>query len=49
VPRHARLAEADDARSIAEVVAGLVAGNWVRTIGWSARCAIAVAMVARLT
>lgn len=48
VPRHARLAEERDVASIADVVARLVAGNWIRTIGWSARCVIAVVMVVRL-
>jgi hypothetical protein len=48
VPRHARLAEERDGASIAGVVASLVAGNWIRTIGWSARCVIAAVMVVRL-
>lgn len=41
VPRHAELnAGHDDA-----TVRRLVRSNWVRTVGWSARCAVAVAMV----
>jgi hypothetical protein len=44
VPRHARLA--DDPSTVAETVASLVAGNWVRTVGWSLRAVLAAVMVA---
>jgi hypothetical protein len=41
IPQHAELNEGyDDA-----TVRRLVRSNWVRTLGWSGRCAIAVAMV----
>ncbi len=42
VPSHARLTRGYDARAHA----GLVAGNWVRTAGWSLRGAIALALLA---
>lgn len=45
VPRHGRLAGERDASRIGETVSGLVRSNWVRTVGWSLRCALAVAMV----
>lgn len=41
VPRHQRLSVAHDDRTIAT----LVSTNWIRTAGWSARGALAVAMV----
>ena len=44
VPRHRRLGEGFDAG----VARSLVSSNWVRTAGWSARGALALAMVARL-
>lgn len=49
VPNHARLAEQDDDRAISDTVRRLVAGNWVRTIGWSICCGFAVAMLASAT
>lgn len=42
VPAHGRLGTTYDAR----VVHRLVRTNWVRTIGWSARTVVAVAMLA---
>jgi len=42
VPQHAALAEAFDGSRVRR----LVRSNWVRTVGWSARCAIAVGLVA---
>jgi len=33
----------------ADVAHRLVAGNWIRTIAWSARAALALWMVARCT
>ena len=45
VPRHARLAEATDAVTITATVHRLVSGNWVRTVGWSVCCVLAVVMV----
>jgi hypothetical protein len=44
VPQHGRLAAGFDAQAHT----WLVASNWVRTIGWTLRAAIATAMVARL-
>lgn len=41
VPAHRRLS----ARADAEVMARLVRTNWIRTIGWSARSVVAVAMI----
>lgn len=41
VPAHRRLS----ARADAEVMAHLVRTNWIRTIGWSARSVVAVAMI----
>jgi uncharacterized membrane protein len=46
VPRHARLAEESSSDGLREVVASLVAGNWIRTVGWSARAALAAVIVA---
>ncbi len=40
VPRHAELNEGYDDATLRR----LVRSNWVRTLGWSGRCAIAVAM-----
>jgi hypothetical protein len=45
VPAHARL----DAGPDAATQRALVAGNWIRTVAWSARAAIALAMLARVT
>ena len=42
VPRHGELVNGYKE----EIVTKLVASNWVRTIGWSARAGIAVAIVA---
>lgn len=42
VPQHAALASGYDALRVRR----LVRTNWVRTIGWGVRCAIAVGMVA---
>lgn len=44
VPQHGRLAAGFDAQAHT----WLVASNWVRTIAWTLRAAIATAMVARL-
>jgi hypothetical protein len=44
VPQHGRLAAGFDAQAHA----WLVASNWVRTIAWTLRAAIATAMLARL-
>jgi hypothetical protein len=41
VPAHGRLSSGSDA----EVIRRLVATNWIRTAGWSARGAVAVAMI----
>lgn len=41
VPAHAALAESADQATIAR----LVRTNWIRTIGWSARTVVAVAML----
>jgi len=41
VPRHAELNEGYDDATLRR----LVLSNWVRTVGWSVRCAIAVAML----
>lgn len=41
VPRHAELNEGYDEVTLRR----LVLSNWVRTVGWSVRCALAVAMV----
>lgn len=41
VPRHAELNNGYDDAALQR----LVRSNWVRTIGWSGRCAIAVALV----
>ncbi len=46
VPRHARLVEENSTEALREVVSSLVAGNWVRTVGWSARAVLAGVMVA---
>lgn len=42
VPRHRELARAVDA----DTVGRLVAGNWVRTVAWTARAAVVVSMLA---
>ncbi len=42
VPRHTALAEGFNATAHA----GLVATNWIRTVGWSLRAALSLAMVA---
>ena len=42
VPCHARLAAGFDA----EVHARLVSSNWIRTVGWTARGALSLAMIA---
>ena len=41
VPRHAELNEGYDDATLRR----LVLSNWVRTVGWSVRCTIAVAMM----
>ena len=45
VPQHGALGGGFDA----DVARRLVAGNWIRTIAWSARAALALWMVARCT
>lgn len=45
VPMHASLSERHDTA----VVARLVRSNWLRTIGWSIRTALAVAMLVQVT
>jgi ATP/ADP translocase len=38
--------EENSTEALREVVSSLVAGNWVRTVGWSARAVLAGVMVA---
>ena len=44
VPAHSRLAAGHDAGTVRR----LVAGNWVRTVGWTARGALTVAMLVQV-
>lgn len=41
VPAHRRLSQGDDAATVDR----LVTTNWIRTVGWSSRSVIAIAMV----
>lgn len=45
VPRHRRLADG----FVPAVSESLTVTNWIRTMGWSARCVVAIAMVLSLT
>jgi fatty acid desaturase len=45
VPAHARLVDGHDPSTVRR----LVSGNWVRTVGWSARGALVAAMVVLAT
>jgi hypothetical protein len=45
VPAHRRLSEGYDD----EIVRRLVRTNWVRTIGWSSRVVVALAMILTAT
>jgi hypothetical protein len=49
VPAHRQLGEGHDLAAHRRLVARLVATNWVRTAAWSARGALALAMLAAVT